>query len=338
MKTPKIQFIFLIFVFSTVGLSAQEITKTGTTAAQFLKIDVGPRAVGMGGAFVANSDDATAFYWNPAGLASNYSREAYFNHISYFADINYDFAGFAIHIPDFGTVGTFVTVLSVGEMKVRTVENPRGTGELFDAGAFAIGVSYARNLTREFSIGINAKYIREHIWNESALGFALDIGTLYRIPVFNELRLAASISNFGTKMRMEGRDITKLLQTGSSEENFVNTNIEMDEFELPLLFRIGVAADVIKENKNRITLAVDAVHPNDHTEYINTGIEYAWNEIFYLRGGYKSLFELDTEQGLTLGLGINYRIFETLGINVDYAYQDFGRLTSVHYFALGIKF
>ena len=245
----------------------------------------------MGGAFAATADDITAIYWNPGGLASMYSSEVAFNHVRWLADVNYDFAAFATYLPDLGTIGAFVSVESMDDMLVRTTAQPEGTGELFTAGAMAIGISYARNLTDQFSIGFNAKYVREHLWNMSATGVAIDLGTIYRIPILNEFRLAASISNFGTKMKLEGRDNLKIAQVGGGEGNLINTDIQLDAFDLPLIFRVGVAADVVKDGEHRLTAALDAVHPNDNTEYLNTGVEYAWNEIVFLRGGWKSLFE-----------------------------------------------
>ncbi|MEJ5263241.1 MAG: hypothetical protein WHT45_11210, partial [Ignavibacterium sp.] len=71
---------------------------------------------------------------------------------------------------------------------------------------------------------------------------------------------------------------------------------------------------------------------------INSGLEYSWNEIVFIRGGYNSLFETDSEKGLTVGFGLNYRLIDAIKIKLDYAYQDFGRLNSVHYFSFGIKF
>jgi opacity protein-like surface antigen len=318
--------------------SGQNLTKVGTTSAQFLKIGVGPRAMGMGGAFTATADDITAMYWNPGGLARCYSREAFFNHVKWFADINYDFAAVSTHLSDVGTVGAFVSVLSMDDMKVRTLENPEGTGELFNAGGMAIGLSYARELTEDFSIGFNAKYVREYIWNSSATGFALDVGTMYRVNVLNELRIAASISNFGSKMKMQGRDAILITSLGPGGNNLLNTDIQLDEYDLPLLFRIGLAADVVKSGDSRLTIDADAVHPNDAYEYVNTGMEFAWNDILFLRGGWKSLFERDTEQGLALGIGVQYRMMDAVNLKIDYAYQDFGRLTSVHFVSLGVKF
>lgn len=324
----------LIFAFQ---LNAQT-TKTGTTAAQVLKFNVGPRAIGMGGAFTAVSDDISALYWNPSGSANIPSSEVFFNHTSLYADVRHDFAAFATNLQNLGTVGLFVSVLSMDEMMVRTIENPEGTGEFFDYNTLVLGVNYSKFLTENFSIGFNAKYISENLWHMNATGFAIDLGTLYKIQVLNELRIAASISNFGTKMQLSGRDVTVIYPSGSGNSNLINTNIELDKFDLPLLFRFGLSADVIKEETSRLTLAVDAVHPNDHTEFINTGAEYAWNEIIYLRAGYNSLFEKDSEKGLTLGFGLNYRIIDLIKVKLDYAYQDFGRLTEVHYFSVGVNF
>ncbi len=328
----------VLFIFESNAQVGSSLNKTGTTAAQFLKIGVGPRAIGMGGAFTASANDINAMYWNPAGLSRMNAKEAYFNHVDWILDVKMDYAGFAMDVSDLGTLGAFISVLTMDDMPVRTLQQPEGTGELFSAGSIVIGVSYARNLTDEFSIGFSAKYIGEHIWNESAKTFAIDLGTQYIIPFLNEFRLGASISNFGPKMKMAGRDIIQVTTVGAGDGNRINTDLQLDEFELPLLFRIGIAVDAIKSTDNRLTLAADAIHPNDNSEYVNAGFEYTWNEIFFLRGGYKSLFEQDGEQGLTFGAGINYRVFDTFKIKFDYAYQDFGRLKNVQYISLGVRF
>lgn len=331
--------IFIVIVLSTLSF-AQSTSKSGTTAAQFLKIGIGPRAIGMGSAFTATANDLTAMYWNPAGIASNYSTDAMFNHINWIADTGLDFAGASSNIPDIGTIGAFVTMMkAIDGMMVRTVETPEGTGERFDAGSLAIGVSFARELTDNFSIGFNAKYIRDYIWHESAAGFALDAGVLYKIDILNEFRLGASISNFGTKMKLDGRDIIEVKQVGESGQgNLINSIIQMEEWDLPLLFRIGVAADIIKLESIKLTTAIDAVHPNDHSEYLNLGTEFNWLDLLFFRVGINSLFEEKTEKGLTAGVGLNYRILQSLAVRFDYAYQDVGRLKNAHYFSVGVKF
>lgn len=333
------KFVYFLAVCILFNFAANGQTlKTGTTAGQVLKINVGPRGIAMGGAFTAASKDISSMYWNPGGIAGLTGNEAAFYHADLYADVKHDYAAFAANLPDIGNVGVFVNVLSMDEMKVRTIEHPEGTGELFNAGALVVGLSYARNLTNNFSIGFNAKYISENIYNMSATGFALDIGTLYRIPVLNELRIAASISNFGTKMRLEGRDVLVIKPSGAGQGNLLNSNLELDQFDLPLVFRFGLASDIIKTEDHVVSLEVDAVHPNDHTEYINTGMEYAWNDLLFIRGGYNSLFEEGSEKGLTFGFGLNYKIGSYLGIKLDYAYQAFGRLTNIQYFSIGVKF
>lgn len=334
--------IFLVLILGlTFGISLilnAQTLKTGTTAAQVLKFNVGPRAIGMGGAFTSVANDILSTYWNPAGTASIVSNEAFFNHTDLYTDIKHDYAAFASNLSDLGTVGLFVSVLSMDEMQVRTIEKPEGTGEFFDAGALVVGVNYSRYLTENFSLGFNFKYVNESIWHMSASGFAVDVGTLYKIPILNEFRIAASISNFGTKMQLSGRDVTKTFASGSTGKDILNVNLELDHFDLPLLFRFGVSADLLKDESSRLTAAIDAVHPNDHSEYINSGLEYSWNEIVFIRGGYNSLFETDSEKGLTVGFGLNYRLIDAIKLKLDYAYQDFGRLTSVHYFSFGITF
>jgi opacity protein-like surface antigen len=94
---------------------------------------------------------------------------------------------------------------------------------------------------------------------------------------------------------------------------------------------VGVAADVMKSDENRITAAIDAVHPNDNTEYLNVGVEYGWTEMVFLRGGWKSLFERDTEQGFTAGIGVQYRVVGEFG-EVD-GLPGWGRLNNVHFVA-----
>lgn len=333
-------FFFATMFVCSQFLSSQSttITKTGTTAASFLKIGVGARSIAMGGAFTAVANDISAIYWNPSGLAQLKSGEAAFHHVDWFADIDYDMAAAAIIIDGFGTFGASFTTMNVGEIEVTTTNTPEGTGEKFTAGGTLINLSFARSLTDKFSIGGNAKYIRESIWNMSAQTVAIDIGTMYAAPIFNGIILGASISNFGSKMRLEGRDNLVLIRSGSNEDNIVNGTYELDSYDLPLLFRVGIATDAINDDNTRITLAVDAVHPNDNTEYVNSGLEYSWANIVSLRGGWKSAYERGGEQGLTLGGGIQYTLTEPVNFIFDYAYQDFGRLKAVHYFSFGLKF
>ncbi len=332
--------IIAVIVVSCSSLFGQGavITKTGTTAAQFLKIGIGARSIGMGGAFTAVADDISSLYWNAAGLARMGGGQASFNHVNWIADVQYDAASAAVVLDGLGTLAVGFSATTVGDMDVTTTSMPEGTGERFTAGGTSLSIAFARSLTDKFSIGFTFKYIHEYIWNETANSVALDIGTLYTAPVLNGVRIGASMSNFGPKMKMEGRDALQLIASGAGNENIVNAQYEMGQFDLPLLFRVGVSTDAVRDDNSRLTLAVDAVHPNDNTEFLNSGIEYAWGGLVSVRAGYKSAFERGGEQGLTAGCGLEYAMGGTVSILADYAYQDFGRLKAVHYFSVSVKY
>jgi hypothetical protein len=335
-------FTFLIAVcLSTANLFPQ-VSKVGTTAATFLEIGPGSVASAMGGAFVSVASDATTLYWNPAGIAGFTKNEVAIFHENWIASINFDYAALVIPMSDIGSLGLSVTSLSMADEIVRTVDMPEGTGEYYSAGDLAVALSYARALTDRFSIGFNVKYIQETIWHESATAMAIDAGTLFRTDLFNGLTIGASISNFGTKMQLAGRDTrtfsrvnTALL--GSNDQ--IPYNVELDSWDLPFLFQIGVSTHVIKTDDFSILVAVDALHPNDNYESMNVGGEFSFRDYLFIRGGYKNLFLKDSQGGLTLGIGVNSKLlFSEDFVSFDYAYRDFGVLGNVQMLSLDIKF
>lgn len=337
----KIMILFLSLLLCT-SLLAQSVSKVGTTAANFLNIDVGARAVSMGGAFTTLANDASAVYWNPAGLARMDRPEAMFNHTQWLADIRFNFAALVIPMQQMGTIGLSATFLTMDEMEVTTTSSPMGNGELFSAGSYAFALSYAHTLTDRFSIGGSVKYVRENIYHCSANGFALDVGTLFETQ-FNGLMIGMSISNYGTKMRMSGLDLLVPADYDPSIEgnnDALNAYFQTDGFDMPLMFRVGLGMDVLKGAGNsNLFLAVDALHPNDDVESLNVGAEYLFNNMVALRAGYRSLFGSDdSEEGLTLGGGVNYRVVGFTEIRLSYAYQDFGILNNVQRVSVGLAF
>ena len=322
------------------SLGDDSITRVGTTAAQFLKLGAGARAIAMGGAFVAEASDLSAVYWNPAGLAYLRGRQLQLSNTRYLAEVDYSMAAFGTEVPRLGTMAVSLLLVDSGDMAVRTAHEPEGTGEQFKVQNFAIQLSYGRSLTDQFSIGGTMKYIQERVWHSSASSFAFDIGTLFVTP-YNRLRLGAAMSNLGPKMQMDGRDILFSEDPNPGSEGtveIVNAQYRMDRHALPLLFRIGLAWDAYDTGTHQIVISTDAAHPNDNAEYINAGMEYNFRELIAFRAGYRSLFEPDSEQGMTAGASLNVRLDHRLRAGFDYAYADFGRLTQTHWFTVNLAF
>jgi opacity protein-like surface antigen len=252
----------------------------------------------------------------------------------------FNYGGVVVPVAGLGTVGVNFTSLSMADMERTTEEQPEGTGETFSAGSFSVGVSYAQNLTEWFSIGGNVKYVNEHIWNTSATGFGVDVGTLFVTP-FPGLKFGAGISNFGQKLQMRGDDLLVLKDISSNAGNNSNVtaNLSTDNFDLPLVLRIGLAYEPIASEERHLTIVIDAVHPNDNSESISVGTEFTGiQNILALRAGYMALGQRDSEEQYTLGGGIKYNIDNGLTLRFDYAFQRFGLLDNVHKFALGILF
>lgn len=326
--------IFILIVAGYNFCSGQ--AKVGTTAAPFLGISATPRATAMGGAFTAVANDVTTLYYNPGGLARVTGTQIILSHTEWLMGTNFNWIGFAMNFDGVNAIGASITQLDYGEEEVTTVLIPEGTGAKWSAGDFAAAISYARNLTDRFSIGGSAKYIQQKIYNESGGAFALDIGLLFTTQ-FNDMKLGMSISNFGTDLSFDGKDLlhrVDLDETVIGNNETIVARLKAENWPLPLFFRVGLAMDVLKTSLSRFTIAVDAFRPSDNTETINVGGEFSVNDWVFLRAGYKSLFRSDSEEGFTFGAGLNYR-FGSAGIwSLDYCFMDFGLFENIHMFSL----
>lgn len=329
--------LFIIFFAWNVALGQD---KVGTSAAPFLGINIGGAATALGGASVSLASDASALYWNPGAISRLGHSQINFAHTSWFVNTDYSWTGVVLNLPGGNALGFNLGILAYGEEDVTTVQQPEGTGERWDAQDMFAALSYARNLTDRFSIGGSAKLIQQRIYNESATGYALDVGLLY-ITRFNGMRLGMSISNFGTDMRLDGKD---LIHSYDQDPNHLGNNpnisskLRTASWPLPLFYRVGVSMDVVRLGESAIMLSGDAVIPSDNSTIINVGGEFNWNQLFFLRGGYKSLLRHDTEEGLTAGMGVKYFVPGLGKVSFDYAYNDYGLLEQIHVIDLGFSF
>ena len=294
--------------------------KVGTTGLNFLELGVSARAMGMAEAFTSGVMDASAVYYNPAGLPYVYGREAMFTHISMPAGINYEFVSLVFPMESItGVVGVGVYSLNTGDILYTDYfhmygEDSFGDKQYFSAGDFALSVSYGRFLTDKFSIGVTAKFIKENLELESTQGWAADVGTCYNSG-YKNFRIGMAITNFGPDFKYDVEGARP--------------------FPLPMNFKFGASIDFLSTESHLLVLAADGSHPADNLEKYNFGAEYWFEDKFSLRIGERFNYDSD---GLTAGAGLRLPVGEDIDLTVDYAYQDFGWLTQVHRFSIGLGF
>lgn len=314
-------------------------SKTGTTIGQFLLIEPSARIAGMGNAGVTLYDEIQSAYFNPATIGHFQGYGAQFSHSMWLADISYNYAATSVQLGELGNLFLSVTALNSGEIEVRTVDQPLGTGERFQVSNLAFGVGFGRQISDRFSAGVQVNYVRESIWHSSLATIAFNVGTIYRLAE-NGLHIGASISNFGLPAKYTGRDLR--IRYDDDPDRFGDNSslpaqLTTEEFALPVLFRVGLALPLRLNDNNRVQLAINAFHPNDNTESVSFGAEWTLLKILALRAGYQNLFLRDSEVGLTFGAGLNLQIDER-AIRFDYAWADHGRLENAQRFTLGISF
>jgi hypothetical protein len=286
--------------------------KVGTYAAQFLKIGVSARATAMGNAFTAVANDASAAYWNPAGIVDVPRTQVGLSHTLWPADINLDYASAVFHTTFFpGTFAVSARSLSMDPMIERTVYRPEGTGREFDAGDMAFGVSYSKFFTDRFSSGVTLNFLHLGLADKSVNTTAIDFGLIYR-------------------MGIQGVRLGMMIQSLGSEVNFDSRSSKM-----PTVFKVGLSMKGYEAGAHRVLLSGEFGHPSDNKEHTNLGMEYSFNQFGFLRAGYN--FGYDSHE-LSWGAGMHVDTSQTSSITVDYSWVDMGFLGSVNRFSVGFVF
>jgi len=329
--------IGLVGWLSLGSLSAWAQTKVATTIGQVLLIEPSARVAGMGNAGVTVVSDAFGLYFNPAipttlersAVAMTYSR--------WLADLNYTYTTALVQLGA-STLSLALTTLHSGEMEVRTVEQPLGTGERFTVQHLVFGLGFSRRLTDRFSAGLQAKLLRETIWHSSLSALALDVGVLYELPF--RAYLGASLSNFGTRGRYDGRDLRVRYDQNPhryGDNSSLPAALYTESYQLPILFRVGMGLPLQLGSGQRLLLVADALQPSFNTESLSLGAEWQLMDVLALRAGYQNLLEQDSELGLTLGMGLSHEV-AMLRFQFDYAWASHVRLGAIHRLSASIAF
>lgn len=320
MRKFKYIIIILFLIAGTSGLLAQSNEKLAQTGCQFLSVGQDARATAIAEALTSVDGYSTSLFYNPAGMAkmTNFL-DLDLNHMTWIADIKYYSGAVAVN-PfglQYGVMGLSFVYVDYGEFQGTRV-NPNidagfdETGD-FKPTALSAGLGYAIQLSDRFSVGAQIKYVYQKLGssllsNNSNVDnkvsvIAFDFGTLYRTGI-KSLAFGMSIRNFSQELKYQN-----------------------EGFQLPLTFKLGIsmnAMDVLlpDQNMHSLLVSIDAVHNRDYPEQINLGMEYTFNQLISLRGGY--MFNND-EHGITGGIGI-----QKFGLAFDYGYTPFGVFKDVH--------
>lgn len=301
--------IILVFLI-LVGLTQPALARKDT-GAEFLTWGVGARASGMGEAFCAVADDATAIYFNPAGLGFLRRPSFVGVHSDLYPDLDsgmsHSFLGYVQPVGK-NTFGLGFNYLDTGKHTLTNEYNEiTGTCNTYDLGTT---FSLAHSFSNKFSLGANLKYIYSDLYAYQGTAYAGDLGILYKAEG-GGLSLGATIENIGSKIYYKD---------------------EPQADELPASVKIGAAYNFSLGDKAGVLLALDLNRPlyDDFIGY-NTGAEIGLFKLLSLRAGY-----FDKGAGwkdYTYGFGANYK-----GFNLDFANVPGGDLGRNNRISLGIKF
>jgi len=322
------------------ALAAGAVSRVGTTAAPFLGIGVGGRALGMGGTGTAGVHDASCLYWNPAAAVQLEHSEALLVKTDWLLETDLHYLGVVTPLGENLALGLSATYLDYGDEEVTTEEEQDGTGEFYEASDLALGLSLAARITDRFSVGGTLKMVQTRIWHSGASTMAFDVGTLYRTG-FRDMLLGMSIQHAGLNMEMGGTDLLlghDLDPTQNGDNPAVPVNLDVYDWPLPITFRIGAELPVVEVPGHVWVVAADAVHGVDRaSESVSLGTEYTFRQRFSLRGGWRDLFLHDREGGLALGAGFTYPLGAGGSLQVDASWEDYGRLDSVLRYSLAFR-
>lgn len=320
----------LLMVLSLCLPANAQFAKVGTVGLKFLDIGVGGRALGMGEAFTAVADDASAIFWNPGGVANVESGEVFAGYTNWPADIHLYSTAFVTKT-NMGHLGVSFTILNTGLMNRTTpYDNDGDYSGTFAYEDWAAGFTYSRFMTDRFSFGTTFKLVKEKLDEWEDTGWAVDIGTYYETG-FKSLRIGMAILNFGPDMRFDVEDIDGIaggIADGidNDGDGIVDNDTEEEAVPLPLSFRAGIAMDIWETASTKTTFTAELMHPSDNEEMYNFGGEYWLQDMFALRAGWKLNSD---EAGFTAGAGIQVPL-GSIKASFDYAYNDLGKLSNVH--------
>ena len=341
MKKHIITSIVIIVVSSLV--LGQNSRMGSASSTQLLVVPSAKHLSGGGAAATATGMDAT--FWNPAGLAmSENSVDAIFSNRQYFADIDNSFFGIATDIGDY-KMGVSVRTFNIGDIDETTVFHPDGTGQVFTPNFSILGATFARKLSDNTSVGINANLIREGFGRVAATGVAYDLGVQYKGLLGREgLDVGFAMKNFGSPMKYDGEGLGVMASPVDGDRPVEYYKIDAAAFDLPFVFDMGVSYNIAGAD-----IGVTYTSNYYSTDELKLSVGYALEGLGSVGVGMQSSSasqEIDDTDdwytnpadGVSFGASLDMSRFIGMNMSVDYSMLPMGDFGTNSVVALRVAF
>lgn len=279
--------VCLMVLVASQDVKAGNPDRQGEAGAYELLMNPWARSSGVHGMMASRVYGVEAMRINVGGLGRIDQTQVLLSRGIYLqgTDVFMNALGIGQRIGKNGTLGISLMSLDFGDIPITTTDQPEGVGGTYSPAFFNLGLAYSHTFDKKISVGVVGRFVSETISDVSAFGMAVDAGIQYVTGPEDNIHFGISLRNIGTPMRYSGEGLSF---TGQAPDGDYTLTIESRaaKFEMPSLLNIGGSYDFLF-GQNRLTVMGNFTSNSFGRDYIGGGVEYAFNEMFMVRGGYR---------------------------------------------------